>query len=228
MTIDLLCRTFYEELVDAAKLQTALGGIYEYPVLYPPAKLFELAPVSIEPQQNNYRFRIVTYSGASVRQYPIYELGLRLKDHFFAIAGKRRPVIILAYCSTIQVPGSSLQAPNYNILLVAPCLTFKARHSQTWIDECKALRIINTFYLPQSNNGFRLSHEGYVDFNYVQPAVSTYITNYRCITTGNNIKLSFEGYNLLMTHLLNYMGSRYADPILSGDIKAYGDALFGT
>jgi hypothetical protein len=105
-------------------------------------QVLELA--SYDPRKEakaTFKIANVSTSGAATSHFPIKELALQSDENFYVVRGKLRPAIVL---QTITTDFFSRQAPEPYVV-VAPCFTFKIKHTPKYRAQIAAMTYPNLF-----------------------------------------------------------------------------------
>jgi hypothetical protein len=164
-------------------------------------------------------FKIASAStGAPISHFPIKELALQSDENLYVVRGKLRPAVVL---QTAVTDFYSREAPEPYVI-VAPCFTFKLKHTPKYRAQIASMKYPHLFYLPAHAYGF--GENGALRFELIQPATTVTVQPY--LTSGKKQQfLSSEGWAILQHCLVLFMTGTVLDAELAQTLKEYGEIV---
>jgi hypothetical protein len=197
------------------------GQLVRAHLLIPSLKPQVLELQSYDPQKGaNATFKIanVSTSGAQQSHFPIKELGLQSDENQYVVRGKFRPAIVL---QTVVTDFYSRQVPEPYVI-VAPCFTFKMKHTPKYRAQVASMKYPHLFYLPAHPYGF--GEQGVLRFELIQPAATATVQPY--FTSGKKQQfLTKESWAILQHGLVRFTTGTVLDAGLEQTLKAYGEIV---
>ena len=165
-----------------------------------------------------FRVANVSTSGAPTSHFPIKELALQSDENLYVVRGKLRPAVVL---QTVTTDFYSRETPEPYII-VAPCFTFKMKHTPKYRAHVASLKYPHLFYLPAHAYGF--SEQGVLRFELIQPAATATVQPY--LTSGKKHQfLTRESWAILQHSLVRFMTGSVLNAELAQTLKEYGEIV---
>jgi hypothetical protein len=165
-----------------------------------------------------FKIANVSSSGAPMSHFPIKELSLQSDENLYVVRGKLRPAIVL---QTIATDFYSRESPEPYVI-VAPCFTFKLKHTARYRAQIASMRYPHLFYLPAHPYGF--GEQGALRLELIQAATSTTVQPY--LTSGKKQQfLSNESWAVLQYSLVRFATGTVLDAELAQTLKEYGEIV---
>src|SRR3990172_6811442 len=181
------------------------GQLYWSHIAYPETHPKILKMVKYDPRSDkNTEFKISHYSDGDENHYPLHELGLREGELFYVYKGKKRLVVVLGYSESSWIVNKPQE-----YILCAPVFSFKPQHTQEIVIKTQAFNYPNLFYLPPDKDG--CPNESAIRFEMIQPVVRNCLDPFFCTGKRKPVRLSEEGYWILLCHLLSFLKGKVLD-----------------
>jgi hypothetical protein len=157
-------------------------------------------------------------SGAPVSHFPIKELNLQNDEVLYVVRGKVRPAVVL---QTITTDFFSRQVPE-PYALIAPCFSFKLKHTPKYRAQIAAMKFPNLFYLPAHVHG--LADQGVLRLELIQPVATGALVPF--LTVGKKQQfLTLDSWTILQHRLVKLLTKRILDEELDKTLDEYGDIV---
>jgi|ERR1017187_1778301 hypothetical protein len=160
----------------------------------------------------------VSTSGAPSSHFPLKELTLQSDENLYVVRGKLRPGVVL---QTIVTDFFNRTVPEPYVI-VAPCFTFKIKHTPKYRAQVASMKYPHLFYLPAHPYGF--VEQGVLRLELIQPAATR--TTYPFLTSGKKQQfLTSESWAILQHRLVRFAADAVLDAELEQTLKEYGEIV---
>ena len=188
--------------------------------VYPSINPYIIEVKGYDPRDpTNDSYVISRLGGTQVaNHFPIKELSLRSDENLYVMYGKRRPGVVL---QTVNSDFYNYSRPEPYVA-IAPCFSFKEKHSEEYRARIAAMDFPNLFFLPANAHGFL--HQGVLRFEHIQPVMVAGVEP--ILRSGNQLCfLSAEAWAILQHRLSSYLVGRGIDEQMEEQIVAYRRCL---
>jgi hypothetical protein len=187
--------------------------------LYPPVRPFIIEVKGYDPRDaRNNSYVVSQLRAEQATHFPIKELNLRADENLYVMYGKKRPGIVL---QTLNADFYNRNSPEPYVV-VAPCFTFKEKHSPNYRARVAAMEFPNLLFLPTHIHGF--TQEGVVRFEHIQPVAAAGVEPH-CRDGTSQCFLSDEAWAVLQHRLSMYFIGKGIDAELETALQAYHDCV---
>src|SRR5580658_3078430 len=147
------------------------GQLVRAHLAIPSLKPQVLELLSCDPRDAKATFKVanVSTSGSPQSHFPIKELSLQSDENLYVVRGKFRPAVVL---QTVVTDFYSRTTPEPYVI-VAPCFTFKMKHTPKYRAQVASFKYPHLFYVPAHPHGF--VEQGVLRFELIQPAATATI-----------------------------------------------------
>lgn len=219
--IDLLCDPFFDLVEPLGRHPKGhpvvqLGHLVTAHQIHPDRAPFVVDVTGFDPRDPaQARYIIARNDPASppARHFPIKELNLASDEHYYLMRGKSRPAIVL---QTITSAFYNAANPEPYVL-IAPCFTFKEKHSPDYRLRIATMEIPHLFYLPAHRAGCR--EPSVIRFEHIQPVPAAGVQPF--FVDGKQSALSREAWTLLQHQLHRFLTGRILDEGVEESISTY-------
>lgn len=170
---------------------------------------------SRDASNNTYVIRRVA-GGDARTHFPIKELNLRADENLYIMYGKKRPAVVI---QTVEAAFYNQVNPEPYVL-VAPCFTFKDKHTAEFRARIAALKFPHLFFLPNHAIG---GTQGVIRLEHLQPVAAAGVEP-RFHQT-KQCFLSDEAWAILQHRLSLFLNGKGLDDELEKDLQAYSDCV---
>jgi hypothetical protein len=197
------------------------GQLVRAHLVIPYAKPQVLELESFDPRNEakaTFKVANVSTSGPPTSHFPIKELALQSDENLYVVRGKLRPAIVL---QAITTDFFSRELPEPYVI-VAPCFTFKLKHTPKYRARIAAMKYPHLFYLPAHPYGF--VQQGVFRFELIHAAATASTQPY--LTSGKKQQfLTKESWAILQHRLMLFMTGTVLDAGLEQTLKEYGEIV---